>query len=440
MSKKLYVLDTNVYLTDFNSMYSFGNNDIVVPMIVLEEVDKHKKRQDGVGMNARQFIRALDELRSKGDLHEGVRLGKGKGIMKVGTFDSSLLPHDFDPKHPDNIIICTALTLKRDNPEKKVILISRDVNVRVKCDAVGLTVEDYVASQIVDKAEEVYTGFETHLVDDEVINRFYGGEKLYITEAEKKLCPNQYVMLISNANEKRTALARFKNYNHPLFKVNEYKQGLWEVKSRNKEQTFALDMLMNPDIKLVSLIGTAGCGKTLMAIAAGLHQVLNVGKAKGGYDYLIVSRPVQPMGKDIGFLPGTMEEKMAPWIAPIEDNLKFLLGNDKDALQRYMELGTIEVEALTYIRGRSIANAFIIIDEAQNLSMHELKTIITRVGENTKIVLTGDIEQIDNIYVDATTNGLTYAVEKFKDYEIAGHISLQKGERSELASLAASIL
>lgn len=440
MSKKSYILDTNVYLTDYKAIYDFGKNDIILPMVVLEEVDKHKKRQDGVGANARQFIRLLDELRSKGDLHQGVRIEKGKGTIKVGTFDSTLLPEDFDHKHPDNIILATALTCKRDNSDRDVILVSRDVNVRVKCDAVGLKTEDYVPSQIVQQIEEVYTGFVTHLVDDEIVNRFYAGEKLYIAEADKKLYPNQYVMLVSNANEKKTALARFKNYNHPLYKVNEYKNGFWEVKSRNKEQTFALDMLMNPDIKLVSLIGTAGCGKTLMAIASGLHQVINMGKAKGGYDYLIVSRPVQPMGKDIGFLPGTMEEKMAPWIAPIEDNLKFLLGNDKDTLQRYMELGTIEVEALTYIRGRSIANAFIIIDEAQNLSMHELKTIITRVGENTKIILTGDIQQIDNVYVDATSNGLTYAVEKFKDYEIAGHVTLLRGERSELASLAANIL
>lgn len=437
MSKKLYVLDTNVYLTDYQAMYDFGTNDIIVPMIVLEEVDKHKKRQDGVGMNARQFIRALDELRSKGDLHEGVRLGKGKGIMKVGTFDSTLLPNDFDPKHPDNIILATALTLKRDHSDRKVIMVSRDVNVRVKCDAVGMTVEDYIPSQVVDKADEVYTGFQKLVVPDEVVNDFYAGKPVVPTE---KLYPNQCVMLVSDINEKKTALAKFKKDTFPLQKINEYKQGLWDVKTRNREQTLALDMLMNPDIKLVSLIGKAGSGKTLMAIASGLHQVLNMGKTKGGYDYLIVSRPVQPMGKDIGFLPGTMEEKMAPWIAPIEDNLKFLLGNDKDALQRYMELGTIEVEALTYIRGRSIANAFIIIDEAQNLSMHELKTIITRVGEGTKIVLTGDIEQIDNIYVDATTNGLTYAVEKFKEHEIAGHITLLQGERSELASLAAKIL
>lgn len=438
--KKIYVLDTNVYLTDFNSITHFGTSDIVVPMKVLEEIDKHKKRQDGVGANARHTIRTLDELREKGNLHEGVRISKGKGIIRVGTFSLDLLPQDFDKGDADNQIIATALAEKSRNPDRKVILVSRDVNVRVKCDALGLETQDYVPLQVVNQIEEVYTGFETILVDDEIVDRYYAGERINISETQKKLCPNQYVMLVSSANEKKTALAKFKNYNFPLQKINEYKNGLWEVKSRNREQTFALDMLMNPDIKLVSLIGTAGCGKTLLAIAAGLHQVLNMGKAKNGYDYLVVSRPVQPMGKDIGFLPGTMEEKMAPWIAPIEDNLKFLLGNDKDTLQRYMELGTIEIEALTYIRGRSIANAFIIIDEAQNLSMHELKTIITRVGEGTKIVLTGDIHQIDNAYVDATSNGLTYAVEKFKEYELAGHITLQKGERSELATLASRIL
>jgi PhoH-like ATPase len=208
------------------------------------------------------------------------------------------------------------------------------------------------------------------------------------------------------------------------------------VRAKNKEQQFALDMLMDNEIKIVSLVGKAGCGKTLLALAAGLKQILD----ERTYKKLIVSRPVQPMGRDIGFLPGTLEEKMMPWIAPIQDNLEFLMGDNKESLRELQELGTIEVEALTFIRGRSIANAFIIIDEAQNLSIHELKTIITRVGEGTKIILTGDIEQIDSAFLDATNNGLTYAVEKFKPYELAGHVSLQKGERSAVATLAAQVL
>jgi PhoH-like ATPase len=243
-------------------------------------------------------------------------------------------------------------------------------------------------------------------------------------------------MLVSNANEKKSALARYINPHVPLEKVQEYKDGIWGVRARNKEQSFALDILMNPGVPIISLVGRAGCGKTLCAIAAGMEQCL------GSKDYskLIVSRPVQPMGKDIGFLPGTLEEKMMPWLAPIRDNLEFLMGGDKNMLDMYFDKGVIEIEALTYIRGRSISNAFIIIDEAQNLTSHELKTIITRVGEGTKIVLTGDIEQIDNAYIDQTSNGLTYAVEKFKSYDLAGHVTLRRGERSKVATLAAKIL
>jgi PhoH-like ATPase len=244
-------------------------------------------------------------------------------------------------------------------------------------------------------------------------------------------------MLVSNANEKKTALCKFRNYNFALTKIREFKEGIWDIRPKNKEQQFAFDMLMDENIKIVSLVGLAGCGKTLIALAAALEQTIG---EQGNYKKIIVSRPVQPMGRDIGFLPGTLEEKMAPWVAPIKDNLEFLMGDDKEHLAMLQEKGTIEVEAITFIRGRSIANAFIIIDEAQNLTMHELKTIITRVGEGTKIVLTGDVEQIDSAFLDATNNGLTYAVEKFKPYELTGHITLQKGERSAVATLAASVL
>ena len=245
-------------------------------------------------------------------------------------------------------------------------------------------------------------------------------------------------MLISNANDKKTALARFKNYNSPLMSVGHFKEGAWGVKPRNKEQLFAMDLLMDSEIDLLTLVGKAGSGKTLCAIAAGLAQTLDTNEPL--YKKVIVSRPVQPLGKDIGFLPGPMEEKMTPWLAPIEDNLQYLMGNDKETLQMYMNKGVIEIEALTYIRGRSISNAFIIIDEAQNLTNHELKTIVTRVGEGTKIVFTGDIEQIDNVYIDETTNGLTNAVEKFKQYDVSGHMTLRKGERSKVATLAAKVL
>ena len=442
--KKTYVLDTNVYLTDFNSIYSFKNNNIVVPFKVLEEIDKHKKRQDAVGSNARRTIRIFDELRSRGSLQNGVRIGKGKGILYVRGYEKSLLPDEFIATDPDNQIIATALS-EKERGTKKVILVSRDINMRVKCDSLGLLTEDYNVGRIVKTASELFTGTTSHLVDDEIIDRFYEGADVMLDKQDITLFANQFVMLVSNSNEKKTALARFYDYNSPLKRINgDWSNGVWGVVPRNKEQQFALEVLMDPNIEVVSLVGKAGSGKTLCALAGGLEQLLKPGK-KGGeregiYSRLIVTRPVQPLGKDIGYLPGTMEEKMAPWLMPIQDNLQYLLGDDRTTLEMYMSDGTIEVEALTYIRGRSISNAFIIVDEAQNLTKHELKTIITRVGEGTKIVLTGDIEQIDNMYIDETSNGLTYAVERFKEYDLSGHVTLQKGERSKVATLAAKIL
>jgi PhoH-like ATPase len=275
------------------------------------------------------------------------------------------------------------------------------------------------------------------LIDEPILDRFYAGEEIFIDKEELILMPNQFVMLVSNQNEKKTGLAKFINYKKPLKRINgAHKKGIWGVKPRNKEQMFALELLKDKNVQVVTLVGSAGTGKTLLAIATGLQLVMETTDFKR----LVISRPIQPMGRDIGFLPGTMEEKMAPWVAPIQDNLRFLMGNDRETLDMYMENGTIEVEALTYIRGRSISNAYIIIDEAQNLTAHELKTILTRVGENTKIILTGDVEQIDNAYIDEKSNGLTHAVEKFKSLEISGHVTLLKGERSKVATIAAKIL
>ena len=435
--KKVYVLDTSVCLTDADCLTSFENNDIVVPLKVLEEIDHNKKRQDGAGINARKTIRMLDSYREKGSLHKGVRIAKGKGIIQVKGYDADVLPKEYDANTPDNQIIATALTERTLHKRRKVIVVSRDINMRVKCDSIGLLSEDYIEGQVVKDMSYVYTGTTSHLVDEQVIDKFYSREDVILDKDEIKLYPNQFVMLVSNSNEKKTALARFVNYSTPLQRIPQKKDGIWGVQAKNKEQAFALDLLMNPDIDIITLVGKAGSGKTLCAIAAALEQTM---EGDNIYKRVIVSRPIQPMGKDIGYLPGTMEEKMNPWLAPIEDNLRFLMGNDKETLQMYMDSGTIEIEALTYIRGRSIANAFIIIDETQNLTIHELKTIVTRVGEGTKIVLTGDIEQIDNVYTDETSNGLTHAVEKFKDYELAGHIILQKGERSKVATLAAKVL
>jgi len=444
MTKKNYVLDTSVYLTDATSIYQFENHDIFIPLKVLEEIDNHKKRQDSVGVNARKIIRILDELREKGDLNKGVRIDKGKGIVKVMSYEclnSSLqFPPDLDLRIPDHTIIATAMAVKLNSANRKLILVSRDINMRVICDSLGMAAEDYIIERAVTSSDELYQGFVEHLVDDAVVDRFYKGDDIRIEqdEIQEKWHPNQYVMMVSNAHPKKSALARFYGHQTPLKTIVHNSIPDWKINSRNKEQAFAIDLLMDPKVKIVSLVGRAGSGKTLLAIACGLQQT--IGLRANPYSRLIVSRPVQPMGKDIGFLPGTMEEKMLPWLMPIQDNLQFLLGGDKTALELYIEKGKIEIEALTYIRGRSISNAFMIVDEAQNLTMHEIKTIITRVGEGTKVVLTGDIEQIDNIYVNETSNGLAHAVEKFKDYSLAGHVTFKKGERSEVATLASKVL
>ena len=439
MKKSIYVLDTSVFLTNANSVYSYGDNDIVVPMKVLEEIDKHKKRQDSVGSNARTIIRIFDDLREIGSLYDGVQIQEGKGILTVrpSAIDiQAYLPEDLSPDVPDNRIIATAMQEREKCPDFDITLVSRDVNMRVICDSLGLPTEDYNPDQVLESGEEVYTGITDHEVNDDVIDLFYAGTEIEFTEGElKTFNPNQFIMLKSNINESRTALTRFVGPNEPLRKLVK-RQTSYGITPRNKEQQFAMDLLFDKTIPVVSLIGSAGTGKTLCALSAGLEQVLGTEE----YTRLIVSRPIQPLGKEIGFLPGTMEEKMAPWLSPIQDNLQFLMGNDKLMLQEYLDRGIIEMEAITYIRGRSISKAFIIIDEAQNLTRHELKTIITRVGEDSKLILTGDIEQIDNVYVDETSNGLTYAVEKFKEHSLAGHVTFRKGERSAIATLAAKIL
>ncbi len=435
--KKTYVLDTSVYLTNAECIYAFENNDIHVPLKVFEEIDKHKKRQDAVGFQARKIIRIWDELRASGSLDKGVRIRKGLGIVKsisAAGVPPEDLPPDLDIKIPDHLIIATALKAQRENT-RKVILVSRDINMRVIADAVGLTSEDFQNNQIVTHSENIFEGYTTILVDDQIIDRFYEKQSVYLEN--KGLFPNQYVMMVSSSNEKKTALGRYVSEAMPLRQLLKSHK-IWGIKPRNKEQQFLMDALMDPAVQIVTVIGKAGSGKTICAIAAGLEQTID--ETTQEYTRVIVSRPVQPLGKDIGFLPGSLEEKMTPWLMPIQDNLQFLMGNDKITLDIYMQKGTIEIEALTYIRGRSISNAFIIIDEAQNLTTHELKTIITRVGEGTKIVLTGDVEQIDNVYIDATSNGLTHAVEKFKKFELASHVTLNKGERSKVATFAAENL
>lgn len=427
----VYVLDTNVYLTDFRALYQYGKSDIIIPLKVLEEIDKHKSRQDGVGSNARQLIRELDSLRAKGNLANGVSLGDHLGRVFSKSFNPGDIPPGYDPTAPDNEIIGTVITASKIDNRGKYVIVTKDINMRVKCDALGLDTEDYNVNQIVSSHSELYSGHTAVEIDDGILDEFYRDGNCL---TDHKHNPNEYVTLQSKSATGKTALAKFRNGEYQSLYAPA--KGLWGIKPRNREQQFAIDMLMDSSIKVVSLIGQAGAGKTLLATAAGLEQVVE----QSTYKRLIVSRPIQPMGKDLGYLPGNIQEKMSPWLAPIQDNLRTLMGNDSVTLKMYMDQGTIEMEALTYIRGRSITDSFIIIDEAQNLSAHELKTIITRIGEGTKIVLTGDIQQIDNVYINDVTNGLSVAAEKFKAHDISGHITLQKGERSAVATLAAEIL
>ena len=430
------ILDTNVFLTEANSLFNFGKADVAIPTIILDEIDRHKHRQDTAGLNARAMNRILDKLRSKGSLFMGVPLGRGKGQVFAAQYDPRYMPSGMEANDSDNKIIAIAVRLKIEG--RDIAVISRDLNMRVKCDSFGIECYDYQPQQAVKSVDKLFDGTEIIEVENKVIDEFYADKDILPPESKKVLFPNQFLILTSDESDKKTALCRYVDNDTPLRRVYSY-HDIWGLSANNKEQKFAMDLLFDNNVQIVSLTGQAGTGKTLIAAACGLEQVLHSTKANGGYDKLIITRPVQPMGRDIGFLPGTLEEKMMPWIAPLRDNLEYLFG-DKTALDMHMEQGVVEIEAMTYIRGRSISNAFMIVDEAQNLTAHELKTIITRVGHGTKLVLTGDIQQIDNSYVDAVSNGLTHAVEKFKNYSIAGHVSLKKGERSKLATLAAEIL
>ncbi len=438
--KKLFVLDTNVLLHDPRAIFSFEDNDVTIPIVVIEELDKFKKGIDEMGRNARQVSRILDEYRQKGKLSQGVQLdGGGRLRVELNHQSTERLPAELVAAKADNRILATALNLKHDN--LPVILVTKDTNLRIKADAVGLRAEDYESDTIT--LDELFAGETELLVEPGAIDAFYAQGEL-TPPAETKLYPNEFVMLKNSANPSQTALARYHQQKNILVPVMNTKHGVWGINAKNKQQQFALDLLLNDDIQLVTLVGKAGTGKTLLALAAGLEKTIEA----RAFQRLVVSRPVFPLGKDIGFLPGDIEEKLRPWMQPIRDNLDFLMGasvvagraKGKKDLQSLFDLGMIEVEPLTYIRGRSMPNQYLIVDEAQNLTPHEIKTIITRAGEGTKVVLTGDPYQIDNPYIDSSSNGLSFVVDRFKEETIAGHITLVKGERSDLAELAATLL
>jgi len=439
--RKNFVLDTNVLLHDPRSIFNFGDNAVVIPIYVIEEIDQFKRDLNELGRNARLVTRYLDSFRSEGPLAEGVPLPSG-GTIRVAFTDRELPPSMANGHLVDNKILAVALDVKDKDPSVTTTFITKDTALRIRADAVGLIAQDYDVERV--EISELYTGLVELLVPRETVDQMYkAGAEVEPPAAAGSLFANQFLLLKDEINPSHTAMGRYsasKGKVVPLLRAG--KEGVWGVRPRNLEQTYALDLMLNDEVKLVTVVGKAGTGKTLLAIATGLHKVTE----ENLYQKLLVSRPIFPLGRDIGYLPGDVEQKLNPWMQPIFDNVEFLMNlsrADKKAGRGHhelMDLGILEIEPLTYIRGRSIPNQFIIVDEAQNLTPHEVKTIITRVGDNTKIILTGDPFQIDNPYVDATNNGLVHVVNRFKAERIAGHITMTKGERSVLAELAANLL
>ena len=440
MSKKSYLLDTNVLLHDAGSLFSFEDNEVILPLPVIEELDRFKKDGNENGRNARQVSRELDHLRQNGILtNGGVPLENGGRLRVVVTRNSCLdqLPQELRSPCVDHQILALAIQEKQ-RCNNALILVTKDINLRIKAHAVGISVEDYETGKV--SIDDLFTGMQQLDLVSEQIDMFFQEQRL--DNLEQSLPPHTCLTMTALDNERQKAIGRYDPKQKTVLPLSSAPQdGYWGITARNLEQKFALELLSHPDIHLVTLLGRAGTGKTLLALAAGLQAVTE----NNDYSRLLVSRPVFPMGRDLGFLPGDVEEKLAPWMQPINDNLDLLLSDrgNRDKQRRQQELkdlGILSVEPLTYIRGRSIPRQYMIVDEAQNLTPHEVKTIITRAGEGSKIVLTGDPEQIDNPYVDASSNGLTYVVERFRDSSLAGHILLTRGERSPLANAASELL
>ena len=447
--KKMFVLDTNVLLHSAQALLSFRDNDVAIPMAVVEELDKFKRNQDELGRNARMTIRRLDRLRQAGNLREGVSLSRinpavtgnllvrsaSMGADAVDTRIRQVFETDLSERSPDNRILQTAANLAAEG--QHVIFISKDINLRLKADALGLAVMDFEYEKT--DPETLYRGFRERSVPQSFVDRLYREKKLSPPEGDDILV--QEFAVLQPEGGKSAAIARFRE-DGKLHLLENLPDGIRGIRPRNREQRMALDLLTDPAIPLVTLIGGAGTGKTLLALAAALHCTVD----KGLYDKTLVTRPIIPLGNDIGFLPGDKDAKLSSWMQPIFDNLQLLLPeteskkNRRTTPEMLLQAGHIELEAITYIRGRSIPRQYIIIDEAQNLTPHEVKTVISRAGDGTKIILTGDPAQIDNPYLDGSSNGLSYVAERLKGNALHGHITLRKSERSELAALAAKLL
>lgn len=441
--KKVFLLDTNVLLHDPNAMARFEDNDVVLPITVIEELDRFKKQPDMVGRNARQTSRLLDDLRQQGNLVAGVPITPTGGSLKVMLCHRETLqklPVELEGDTGDNAILAVALELKQQC-QCPVVLVSKDTNLRIKADALDLVAQDYETDKV--DIEELYSGHLERLLPPADIDQFYANKTL---DLDGHFYPHQAITLVDVTKPDHTALAIAPATGQgvtPLHKLP--REGISRIRPRNREQLFAFELLLDDAIPLVTLEGKAGTGKTLLAIAAGLHLVTYEKR----YTRLLISRPIIPMGRDLGYLPGDVGEKLTPWMQPLYDNFDLIFGTSdptgkaahwRRGHEELLDRGLLQIEPLTYIRGRTIPQQFLIVDEAQNLTPHEVKTILTRVGEGTKVVLTGDVDQIDSPYLDAASNGLAYVVERFKADPLAGHMTLVKGERSALAERATTLL
>ena len=444
---KHFVLDTNVLLHNPNALFMFADNEVVIPFDVIEELDKFKNGTDDLGRNARTVIRHLDRLREAGNLSDGVSVKETGGRVRVVLEEDQKLCPGLTANTPDNRIICCAYTLHRQG--NRVVFISKDINARIKSDTLGITTEDFEAQKV--DFDKLFTGWRELKVPASVIDELFAKKQVKLDVAD--LVANEFVLFRDEQDDSHTALARAKGEPGMVAPVRHRRGPVFGILPRNLQQTMALDLLLDDSVKLVSLIGSAGTGKTLLAIAAGMTKVLN----EQVYQKLLVARPIMPLGRDIGYLPGDKDEKLTAWMQPIFDNMAYLLSNRLGAgdtehkqhaslssveqrITQLMDSGQVVLEPLTYIRGRSIPHQFMIVDESQNLTPHEVKTIASRVGDGTKLVLTGDATQIDNPYLDSSSNGLSYLVERLKGKNLVGHITLEKSERSELASLVTAEL
>ena len=438
-SSKIFVLDTNVFLHDYHCIYNFQDNDLVIPIVALEELDKMKKGNDQINYNAREFTRELDKIAGDELFHEGVNLGKklGKLTIETGKPFSPELKRSFPEETPDHRILAITEHVKQSHPDRRVVLVSKDINLRMKAKSVGLSAQDYESDKV-RNIDELHKVAETVSCSADLVAKLYESrEGIPVDEFDLKRIPKGNAYYIFSCGTS-TALGYYNSAYSRIERVD--KRRCFGIEPRNAEQTFCMDALLRTDVQLIAITGKAGTGKTLLALAAALAQ-------NQLYSQIYLARPIVPLAnRDLGFLPGTAKDKIEPFMQPLFDNLSVIKQRLKQTGAEYRKIeemqknDTLVLSALAYIRGRSLSETFFIVDEAQNLTPHEMKTIVTRAGEGTKIVMTGDIEQIDSPYLDAHSNGLSYLADKMKNQPIFAHINLLKGERSKLAELASNLL